>query len=455
VNEGRPIVIRERERDAILQSLQAGVVPKTGQQYIQVGRAGELEALVKDIDRIVDGGSGFRFVIGEFGSGKSFFLMLVRAVALERKMVTLNADLSPERRLLGSGGQARSLYGELVSNMATRAKPDGQALASVVEKFVTSANEEAQSRSVDTNQIFNERFERLREMVGGYDFATVIQKYWEGFEQGNGELQNNAVRWLRGEFTTKSEARSALGVMTIIDNTNWYDYLKLLAKFVRMAGYTGLLVCLDELVNLYKLNHSISRNNNYEQLLRMLNDSLQGSAGGIGWLLGGTPEFLLDPRRGLYSYPALQSRLAENSFAVGGLVDRTGPVLRLASLSSEDFYILLTKLRNVYARGDETKYLLPDEALTGFMNHCAQRIGDAYFRTPRNTIKEFINLLSVLDQNPGVSWQTVLSGVNIAPEANLDLVPLPDDPLLHDQSPSSPAPSLGVSDDDELSSFKL
>jgi hypothetical protein len=455
VNEGHPIVIRERERDAILQSLQAGVVPKTGQQYIQVGRAGDLEALVKDIDRIVDGGSAFRFIIGEFGSGKSFFLMLVRAVALERKMVTLYADLSPERRLLGSGGQARSLYGELVSNMATRAKPDGQALASVVEKFVTSANEEAQSRSVDTNQIFNERFERLREMVGGYDFATVIQKYWEGFEQGNAELQNNAIRWLRGEFATRTEARNALGVTTIIDNTNWYDYLKLLAKFVRMADYTGLLVCLDELVNLYKLNHSISRNNNYEQLLRMLNDSLQGSAGGIGWLLGGTPEFLLDPRRGLYSYPALQSRLAENTFAVGGLVDRTGPVLRLASLSSEDFYILLTKLRNVYARGDESKYLLPDEALTGFMNHCAQRIGDAYFRTPRNTIKEFINLLSVLDQNPSVAWQSILSDVRVAPEANPDLVPLPDDSLIHDQSPSSPVPTLGESDDDELSSFKL
>lgn len=455
MNEGHPIVIRERERDAILQSLQAGVVPKTGQQYIQVGRAGDLEALVKDIDRIVDGGSAFRFIIGEFGSGKSFFLMLVRAVALERKMVTLYADLSPERRLLGSGGQARSLYGELVSNMATRAKPDGQALASVVEKFVTSANEEAQSRSVDTNQIFNERFERLREMVGGYDFATVIQKYWEGFEQGNAELQNNAIRWLRGEFATRTEARNALGVTTIIDNTNWYDYLKLLAKFVRMADYTGLLVCLDELVNLYKLNHSISRNNNYEQLLRMLNDSLQGSAGGIGWLLGGTPEFLLDPRRGLYSYPALQSRLAENTFAVGGLVDRTGPVLRLASLSSEDFYILLTKLRNVYARGDESKYLLPDEALTGFMNHCAQRIGDAYFRTPRNTIKEFINLLSVLDQNPSVAWQSILSDVRVAPEANPDLVPLPDDSLIHDQSPSSPVPTLGESDDDELSSFKL
>jgi hypothetical protein len=457
VNENRPLEIKERDRDAILQSLQAGVVPRSGQQYIQVGRAGELEALVTDINRTTAGGSTFRFIIGEFGSGKSFFLMLVRAVALERRMVTINADLTPERRLIGSGGQARALYAELVNNMATRSKPEGQALASVVERFVTSAVEEAQTKSVSPEQIFQERFERLQEMVGGYDFATVIKKYWEGSEQANGQLQGDAIRWLRAEFTTRTDARAALGVRSIIDDSNWYDYLKLLAKFVRMAGYSGLLVCLDELVNLYKLNQSVSRNNNYEQLLRMLNDSLQGAGAGIGWLLGGTPEFLLDPRRGLYSYPALQSRLAENSFANSQLVDRSGPVLRLANLSSEDFYILLTKLRNVYARGDETKYLLPDTALTAFMDHCAQRMGNAYFRTPRNTIKEFINLLSILDQNPDSSWQTCLNNVQVAVEANPDLAPLPDDPLVSIQPTSSPAvtSSPGEPGDDELSTFRL
>jgi len=457
VNETRTLGITERDRDAILQSLQAGVVPRSGQQHIQVGRAGELEALVKDIDRTTAGGSTFRFIIGEFGSGKSFFLMLVRAVALERKMVTINADLTPERRLIGSGGQARALYAELVNNMATRSKPEGQALASVVERFVTSAVEEATTMGVSPEQIFSQRFERLQEMVGGYDFAAVIKKYWEGSEQASGQLQSDAIRWLRAEFTTRTDARTALGVRTIIDDANWYDYLKLLAKFVRMAGYSGLLICLDELVNLYKLNQSVSRNNNYEQLLRILNDSLQGAGAGVGWLLGGTPEFLLDPRRGLYSYPALQSRLAENNFANSQLVDRSGPVLRLANLSSEDFYILLTKLRNVYARGDETQYLLPDSALTAFMDHCAQRMGNAYFRTPRNTIKEFINLLSILDQNPDASWQACLDNVQVAVEANPDLAPLPNDLLVSNQPTNSTAVTFspGEPGDDELSTFRL
>lgn len=459
MNESKQPEIKERERDAILQSLRAGVVPRIGQQYIQVGRVDELEALVDDVRRIVDGGSTFRFVIGEFGSGKTFFIMLVRAVALERRLVTVHADLSPDRRLLGSGGQARSLYAELVRNMATRAKPDGGALQSVVERFVTSAIQEAATRSVDSSVVFAERFRQIQDMVGGFDFATVIKKYWEGYEQGSEQLQSDAIRWLRGEFSRKTDARTALGVKTIVDDANWYDHLKLLAKFVRMAGYGGMLVCLDELVNLYKLNHTVSRSSNYEQLLRILNDSLQGTAGGIGWLLGGTPEFLLDPRRGLYSYPALQSRLAENNFATIDFVDRSGPVLRLANLSSEDFYVLLTKLRHVYARGDSSKYLLPNEALTAFMDHCALRVGDAYFRTPRNTIKEFINLLSILDQNPGASWQEVLGNVNVALEANPDLAPLTDD-LSVSSAPPQASQDAKVrrgdrEGDDDLTTFKL
>jgi hypothetical protein len=458
--------IQTRDRDAILQSLRAGVVPRVGQQHIQVGRLREIGALVEDIDRIADGGSAIRFVIGEYGSGKTFFLMLVRAMALEKRLVTIHADLSAGRRLQGTGGQARSLYAELLRNLSTRAKPDGGALPSVVERFISSAVEAASRRGVSPSAVVAERLASLKEMVGGFDFAKVIDAYWKGSESGNEEVQSDAVRWLRGEFSTKTEARAALGVRTIIDDASWYDHLKLLARFVTMAGYTGLLVCLDELVNLYKLANTASRASNYEQLLGILNDSLQGIANGMGWLLGGTPEFLLDARRGLYSYPALQSRLAENTFATSGLADYSGPVLRLANLSAEDFYVLLTKLRVVYAGGDPSKYLLPDEALTAFMQHCAGRIGDAYFRTPRNTIKEFVNLLAVLEQNPGASWTDVISGVQLSVESNPDLEPLPYDEHVmaavaaapsSATTPPSPAHALGVNHegDDDLRSFRL
>ena len=412
--------IRPKDRDAVLQSLRAGVVPRTALHLIQVGRAKEVEALLRDIERIADGGSGIRFVIGEYGSGKTFFLNLIRAVALEKKLVTVHADLTPYRRLQASGGQARSLYAELMRNISTRSKPDGGAMSSVVERFVAEALRQSRETNASPEDVIHERLQDLSEMTGGYDFAAVIAAYWRGHDSGNEQLKSDAVRWLRGEFSTRTDARNALGVRTIVDDASIYDHLKLMARFVRRAGFNGMIVLLDELVNLYKLANSQARNGNYEQILRILNDSFQGISVGLGFLLGGTPEFLLDTRRGLYSYPALQSRLAENTFATQGLVDYTGPVIRLGSLSQEDFYVLLTKLRHVFAGGDAARYLVPDEGLTAFMEHCAKRIGEAYFRTPRTTITSFVNLLSVLEQNPQASWRELLGQVAVIKDEGPD-----------------------------------
>jgi len=406
--------IRPRDRDAVIQSLRAGVVPRSGQHLIQVGRAREIETLVADIARIADGGSAFRVVIGEYGAGKTFFLNLVRAVALEKKLVVATADLNPDRRLHASGGQARSLYAELMRNLSTRTKPDGGALAGIVEKFIATTKTEAKASGQSTEALLRQKLDQLTELVNGYDFADVIAAYCCGYEEGNEKLKSDAIRWLRGEFATKTDARQALGVRSIVDDSEVYDQLKLMARFVRLAGFSGLLVGLDELVNLYKLANTQARNANYEQILRILNDSLQGTAVGLGFVLGGTPEFLLDTRRGLYSYPALQSRLAQNTFASDGLVDFSGPVVRLSSLTPEDFYVLLQKIRFVYAFGEADKFLVPDQGIFSFMEHCSKRIGDTYFRTPRTTITAFINMLAVLEQNPGAAWQDLLGGIEVA-----------------------------------------
>ncbi|MBN6739924.1 ATP-binding protein [Acidithiobacillus sp. MC6.1] len=408
--------IRPKDRDTVIQSLRAGVVPRAGQHLVQVGRAREIEALVTDVDRIADGGSAFRIVIGEYGAGKTFFLNLVRAVAMEKKLVVASADLNPDRRLHASGGQARSLYVELMRNLATRTKPDGGALGGIVEKFIATAKSEAKTSGQPTETVLRQKLDQLTELVNGYDFADVIAAYCRGFEEGNEQIKSDAVRWLRGEFTTKTDAKQALGVRAIVDDAAVYDQLKLMARFVRLAGYSGLLVSLDELVNLYKLANSQARNSNYEQILRILNDSLQGTAVGLGFVLGGTPEFLLDTRRGLYSYPALQSRLAQNTFATNGFIDFSGPIMRLSNLTPEDFYVLLQKIRSVYAFGDPAKYLLPDQGVMNFMEHCSKRVGDTYFRTPRTTITAFINLLAVLEQNQGSAWQDLLGGIEVTPD---------------------------------------
>lgn len=414
--------IRSKERDAIIQSLKSGVTPKVGIQHIQVGRVKELKALIQDIERISEGGSAFRLIIGEYGSGKTFFLSVVRSIALEKKLVTVNADLSPDRRIHASSGQARNLYSELMRNMSTRNKSDGNALTSVVEKFITEARKEAESSNKEITVVIHERLSSLSELVGGYDFAKVIEAYWLGHEQDNDDLKSHAIKWLRAEYSTKTDARKDLGVRSIITDASFYDSLKLLSLFVRQAGYQGLIVNLDELVNLYKLNSTQARTSNYEQILRMLNDCLQGSAEHLGFLLGGTPEFLLDPRKGLYSYEALQSRLAGNTFAKqAGVIDYSSPALHLASLTPEELYILLKNLRHVYASGDQSQYLVPDEALKSFLHHCSQTVGDAYFRTPRNTIKAFLDMLAVVDQNPSIVWDSLISSVSIEEEKPSDV----------------------------------
>jgi hypothetical protein len=448
--------IRLKERDSLIQALRAGVVPRAGQHLIQVGRLKEIEGILKDIDRIADGGTSFRLIIGEYGSGKTFFLNLIRSIALERKLVTASADLNPDRRIHATGGQARSLYSELTRNISTRTKPDGGALPGIVEKFIFTATTEAKIQNVSVDAVIHAKLDRLSELVNGYDFAQVIGIYWRAHTEGNQDLKNSAIRWLRGEYTTKTEARSALGVRTIVDDASVYDQLKLLGIFVRLAGFSGLLVCLDELVNLYKLSNTQARRSNYEQLLRIVNDMLQGTTEGLGFILGGTPDFLMNTQRGLYSYSALQSRLAENTFAKNAnVVDYDHPVLHLASLSQEEFVLLLGNILNVFASGDDSRFLLPEEGVFAFMSHCHQRIGEAYFRTPRTTITAFVNLLSLLEQNPDMNWQNLLGQVEIIRDTSA-IADLPADELsTPDLSVASALNLPHISPDDEFTRFKL
>lgn len=431
--------IRPRDRDTIIQSLRAGVVPRLGLQHIQVGRKREIDELLKDVNRIVDGGSAIRFIIGEYGSGKTFFLSLVGAVALEKGLVVAQADLGPDRRIHATAGQARNLYAEMMRNLATRTKPAGGGLASVVERFVSQAIRESEDSSQSVEDVIRRRLRYLEELTGGFDFAEVIRQYWKGYEEANDDLQTAALKWLRAEFSTKTEARKALGVRTIITDASFYDHLKLMAVFVREAGYKGLVVSLDEMVNIYKLASTRARNSNYEQLLRILNDVLQGTASHIGFVFGGTPDFLMSTRRGLYSYEALQSRLAQNTFTGNGRVDLSGPIIQLTNLTPEDLYVLLQNIRRVM----EFEGTLPDKALVAFMNHCSQRIGEAYFRTPRNTVTAFVNMLTVIQQNPGTKWQDLIDSVEIEEDHGDDK-----------SNSGEPKDNSGDTDDD-LSKFQM
>lgn len=443
--------IREKERSAILGSLGAGVVPSIGLHHIQVGRKAELEALISDLRRIENGGAAVRFIVGRFGSGKSFFLNLVKTMALERRLVVTSADITTDRRLTGGKGVARSLFAEMTRNLATRSRPEGGALANIVERWLTDLAHEVRSKGGDDGDVQARIVEMLRplqELVSGYDFASVLSSYQRGHTEHNAELQTAAIRWLRGEYSTKTEARQALGVRTIIDDDSVYDYLKLMAAFVRLAGYAGLLVCLDELVVLsHRLNNRVSRDRNYEAILRIVNDCLQGSVEGLMFLFAATDDCLTDPRRGLFSYEALATRLAENRFARDGLVDLSGPVIRLPNLTPEDCFVLLTNIRRVFTRGEDEEALLPNAGIERYLASCHERMGAAYFQTPRETIKDFVGLLNVLEQNPGVDWEAMIGEIKTVAVGE-DL----GEPI-DDADDGSPLPR--PSSDDDLVSFKL
>jgi len=413
--------IPKRISSAILQSLGAGVVPRTGAEHIAVGRKQEIEALLHDLDDIIaDGGATFRLVVGRYGSGKSFLLQLLRNYAFQKNFVVADADLSPQRRLTGSKNQGLALYRELLKNMATRTRPDGNAFATLLEKWISNIQSEVMKSGISPSspgfalsveQKIHETVDEMEGMVHGFDFAKVINAYWKGHQSGDDDLKGSALRWLRGEFSTKTEARQALDVRVIIDDESWYDYIKLMAYFVKSIGYKGLVIFVDEAVNLYKISHTVSRNNNYERLLTIYNDTLQGKAEYLGVLIGATPTMVEDTRRGLFSYEALKTRLEESRFAREGLRDMSGPLIRLDVLSHNEIYFLLQTVRQIHGKHHKYEPQITDEQLKVFMEEVLSRIGSDSLLTPREVLRDFVALTNILHQNPQESFESLLGEV--------------------------------------------
>jgi hypothetical protein len=419
------IKLPKRVSTALVNSLASGVVPRVGLEHIEVGRKEEIAALLNDLENVREGAASFRFIIGRYGSGKSFMLQLLRNYAMERDFVVADVDLSPERRFSGSSGQGLATYRELMRNIATKTRPDGGALAAILEKWISGIQaqvvKETGLRPSDEQFGLQVEF-RIMEiihgmegMVHGFDFATVLTAYWQGFRSGEDEMKANALKWLRGEFTTKTEAKSALRVGMIIDGDSWYDYIKLLARFVSSVGYKGLIVFIDEAVNLYKITQTVSRQNNYEKLLAIYNDTMQGKVVYMGILVGGTPQFLEDNRRGLYSYEALRSRLAESRFVKDGFRDFSGPVIRLETLTHNEIFVLLTRLMDVHAAHYRYEPFLKSDELRDFMQEVINRLGAEELLTPREVIRDFISILNILRQNPDTSFEKIIHGADFKP----------------------------------------
>lgn len=411
--------VPKRIAQTILNSLKGGVVPRIGLPYITVGRKAEIEALLHDVDVVAEGGAAFHFIVGRYGSGKSFLLQTMRNYVMDKNFVVVDGDLSPERRLQGTKGQGLATYRELIQNLATKTRPEGGALTLILDRWINSVQTQVASETglSDDDPQFADAVDKkiyavissLSELVHGFDFAKLLNMYYHAYLNGDDETKSKVIKWFRGEYTHKTEAKQELGVNIIISDSDWYEYLKLFASFFRQAGYAGLIIMIDELVNIYKIPNSISRQYNYEKILTMYNDTLQGKAKYLGILMGGTPQAIEDRRRGVYSYEALRSRLAEGKFAQEGARDMYAPVINLAPLTAEEMMVLTEKLADMHADLYGYQRTITDDDLAKFIKIEYARIGADTNITPREVIRDFIEMLDIVWQNPGTTIEDLLN----------------------------------------------
>ena len=408
-----------RIAQTVINSLKGGVVPRIGLPYITVGRKNEIEALLHDVDIISEGGASFRFIVGRYGSGKSFLLQTIRNYVMDKGFIVADADLSPERRLQGTNGQGLATYRELIGNLSTKTKPEGGALNLILDRWISGLQSEAIIGSGLTlgdpalTALIDKKIytvtSSVSELVHGFEFANLLSKYYHAYVDGDDETKLKVVRWFRAEYTLKREAKEALGINIVITDDNWYEYLKLFATFFRLAGYSGMMIMIDELVNIYKVPNSITRQYNYEKILTIYNDTLQGKAKYFGVIMGATPQAIEDKRRGVYSYEALRSRLAEGKFSKEGARDLLAPVIRLEALTAEEMLILCEKLANIHADLYGYKRTVSMDDLVGFIKIEYERVGADINITPREVIRDFIELLDLLYQNPSMGIKEMLN----------------------------------------------
>ena len=422
-NQNNEVKIPKRILNTLLTSLSAGVVPRIGAPYIAIGREEEIGSLLENLDTVADGGSACRFLIGRYGSGKSFLIQLIRGRALERGFISADADLSPERRLTGGNGAGLATYRELMMNLACKASPEGNALPTILSRHFTSLKVElAEEGMLPESSEFEDRLRakviavlgELEGDVGGFDFARVLGEYYTAMINDNSDRKSACLRFLRGEFANKTEAFQALGfrVSEIINDDNWYSYIKLFADFSKKIGYSGFIVFIDECVNLYKIPNRISREANYEKLLAIFNDTLQGKAKNLGVIFGGTPQFLEDTRRGLFSYEALKSRLADSKYSELGYQNLSAPVIRLRVLSDNELLALVKRLTVLYSMKTGKETPVSDSEIIEFVRAAKSRPGASELITPREITRDFLTVLSILNDNEDASFGELMKKMN-------------------------------------------
>ncbi len=419
--------VPKRTLNTLMNAISSGVVPRRGLEYIAVGRKKETQTFVNDLDDTADGGGAFRFISGRFGNGKSFMTQMVRNYAMDKGFVVMDADLAINRRITGSKGEGVNTYRELVKNTAYRTRPEGGAVEPILQEWAESLCDELGGRGAVTldgvRHIVRQKTADMASMQYYRDFATVLSQYVYSYLAD--QEDDPAIRWLKGEYDLKSNVRKDLGVSTLVDDSDWYEIIKLWTRLFVTLGYKGMVVFLDEAVVLYKLQNKVSRSNNYERLLTMFNDIMQGKSSYLSMYVCGTPEFIQDPNRGLYSYEALKSRLVSGRYETG-YDNYLGPVINLRPLSNEEIFVLLRTVKGLHEQRYGYTSDIDDRKLEIYLKTVLSGSVSSSMLTPREITRDLISLLDTLHQNPQATFEQLVQGRKVANDRN------PDDDIIED-----------------------
>lgn len=406
---------------AVLNSLKGGVVPRVGLEYITVGRRNEISALLQDVAIIENGGAAVRFIEGKYGSGKTFMMHALRNHVMEKNFVVTDVELSVDKRLVGNKGQGLATYRELIRNMSTSACPESGALQVILNKWISNVENEVVQKDGLTpgNEAFDIKVSQriyditnaMESKVNGFDFGRVLAAYYKGKRTGREELQRNAFRWLCGEYRTKTEAKTDLGVNLIVTDENWYDFMKLFADFVVRAGYAGLYICMDELANIYEIPSKVGRDYNYSRLLSIYNDALQGLANNLGIIISVTKEAMEDPVKGVYSFEPLRTRIEDRRREKDGIVplmDMAAPIIHLSPLNPGEMYVLLEKLTQLHEVVYDYESKFEHDDFIYFLKTEYAKCKNAREITVREMVRNYITLLNLSQQHQNKTKEEIL-----------------------------------------------
>lgn len=382
--------------ESIINALKNGNVPPEGVGEICVGRERELEEFDKIFSKVKDGAAVTRFLNGEFGSGKSFFLKLLEERALADNFVVAKVTLSRDVPF----NKFEVVYRSIVASLRCKT---GTSLEHIIEKWTTQLRMMALRETTDPYQqeriVIDNINNDLKEVrKHATTFAAAIENYYKLSARGDQETAKYAMAWLSGEKNIPYTIKRQFGVKGDIDRENAFKYLEALSSFLMALKYSGLIILIDEAEHIMTLHTKKLRDTAYDYMRFIYDECSLGRFHNTLFIFAGTPEFFEDPKMGVPSYTALNERIED--VLNTEFKDLRKPIIRLDGFKKDNLMELSDRLISMHEEVYEWEAKPVRESLDGIIARHEANAELTGYISPRNFVKSFISVLDVVQQNP-------------------------------------------------------